>query len=200
MAEQPPNFTQRNWLEIVTAHEPEFYKKPVAYEFSRGRKFLKDDNQWYSTLARVELLTNPGFESGSGDAFTGWELQIADGDAISEDTSIFHGGSRSVKPRYGSGMGVPTFIYQDVAVAAGTTINFEFYSRGDGTRAGRYMVDDLQNGTDIITWTSTGNTTTEFKKVSGSFVVPEGCTTIRFELGAPTAAGSAYYDDASMWV
>jgi hypothetical protein len=199
MAEQPPTFTQRGWLEIVTAHEPEYYKKPVAYEFSRGRKFLKDDNQWYSTLARTELLTNPGFELGSGDTFTGWELQTADGDAITEELSSVNGGSRAVKCTYGSGS-LATYVYQDVSAMAGTTVYFEFYSRGDGTRAGRYMVDDLESGIDIIEWTSTGNTAVEYQKVSGSFTVPEGCTSIRFQLGAPTAVGSAYYDDASMWV
>ncbi len=44
-----PNFSQRSWAEVVQAHEPEYFKTPLVYEFGRERKFYKNDTQWYAS-------------------------------------------------------------------------------------------------------------------------------------------------------
>jgi hypothetical protein len=45
-----PKFSTVSWLSQVTAADPEFYQWPVAYEFSRGRVFRKNDADWYAGL------------------------------------------------------------------------------------------------------------------------------------------------------
>ena len=46
----PPKFSTVSWLSQVTAADAEFYKWPVAYEFSRGRMFYKNDADWYAAM------------------------------------------------------------------------------------------------------------------------------------------------------
>lgn len=45
-----PTFRQTDFLSIVHTHNPRLYADPVAYEFSLGRKFTKNDNNWYQTF------------------------------------------------------------------------------------------------------------------------------------------------------
>lgn len=50
-----PTFSQTSWLSIVHGHDPTFYADPVAYEFSGGRKFTKNDANWYSDYGHLSF-------------------------------------------------------------------------------------------------------------------------------------------------
>ena len=45
-----PTFRQIDFLSVVHGHDPTFYADPVAYEFSNGRKFTKNDSNWYASF------------------------------------------------------------------------------------------------------------------------------------------------------
>ncbi|MFA6509515.1 MAG: LamG-like jellyroll fold domain-containing protein [Candidatus Peribacteraceae bacterium] len=145
-----------------------------------------------------ELLTNGGFETagaGGADVFGTWTDNVDDG-AIDDETTLVQGGGHAAKlTRNTSG---PT-VTQDVAVTAGAIYRFSFWTRGDGTNAGRYYVYDATNGVYIGAITQTGITSTAYTLFTYDFTAPTGCTSVRVSVIAPTANGGiAYFDDVSL--
>jgi hypothetical protein len=149
----------------------------------------------------LELVTNGGFELGAGNTFTGWSKTESGNDTVIETTTA-NSGSRAVKITYVDGL-AETLIYYfgaegyNLDLTPGDTVNFEFYTRGDGLVSGFYSIYDRSNSADIVVKTSTAISAATYAKVSGSFVVPAGCTLGRVFFYAPTSAGSVYYDDVS---
>jgi hypothetical protein len=146
-----------------------------------------------------ELLVNGGFETagaGGADVFGTWAEGASDG-AIADEASLVHGGSHAVKLT--AGAATNTRVYTSATVTPGVSYTLTFWTRGDGTRAGRYLIYDNTNAANIVATTSTGVTGTTYTQVSYTFTAPAGCTTVLVTLLCPaTNGGIAYFDDVSL--
>lgn len=130
--------------------------------------------------------------AGGADVWGSW-VEAAGNGTIADEGTLVHGGSHAAKLTRGT----PTnaSIYLTIAVTAGARYGVEFWTRGDGTVGGQYSFYDATNAAAITTATATGVTGAAYQRISTSVLAPVGCTSLRLYLYAPTAAGSAYFDD-----
>lgn len=145
-----------------------------------------------------ELMTNPGFEqvgTGSPDLFEGWAESAGTG-TITRNTIIFHNGAASCQITFGSG-GV-NYVAQYLPLKEGETYNLSWYTRGDGSVAGRYLIFDNTNLANIVSLTSTGVTGTSFTEVSVDFTVPADCKEVVLFVYGPSSSGTCYHDSFSL--
>lgn len=142
---------------------------------------------------------NPGFEiagAGGADIWASWTETAGDG-ALANETTLIRNGVDAAKTT--AGISANTLVYQDITVVAGSAYTLSFWTRGDATNAGRYLVYDNDNAADIISLVSTAVVGTTYTKVTAAFTVPAGCTSIRVLLYCPAANGGiAYFDDVSL--
>jgi len=138
---------------------------------------------------------NPGFEdpgAGGADIWANWTETVSDG-VLANETSSVQAGNDAAAVR--AGPTAATRIHQDITLVANQEYYLFFYTRGEGTYAGRYMIYDLSNSAAIVTYTSTGVPGTTYAAVQQNFTTPAGCTSIRIEFLCPTVDGAqAYYD------
>lgn len=151
-----------------------------------------------------ELVLNNGFETagaGGADVWTVWSETAGDG-AIADTTTAgeFHGGAHAAKLTAGATpASSPRIAQTSIVVVPGVTYTFSFWTRGDGTYAGRYSVYDATHSSNIKSTTSTGITDTNYAQVSYSFAAPAGCLLVTLYLYCPsTTGGIAYFDDVSL--
>lgn len=151
-----------------------------------------------SLLNSPELVTNGGFEAiGTGipDTFFGWEEFPGTGTIAQNTTNKVSGNASCQLTKGASG---DTLVAQYLPAAPGD-YHLSFYTRGDGTNAGRYKIRNETASSDIVATTSTGVTSTSFSKIDVDFTVPSGCRSISIHLVAPSATGgSAGFDDLSL--
>ncbi len=149
----------------------------------------------------VNLLSNGGFETGGsgGNTFASWTNDNGDGTIADEGTLIL-GGAHAAKLT--AGASANTFLYQIRTVTPGLTYTYSFWTRGDGTRSGRYGVFDNTHSAWLVGFnTSTGVAGTTYALVNRSFQAPAGCTQVALYCQCPaTNAGIAYFDDVSLEV
>lgn len=153
----------------------------------------------------IELVTNPGFETRSGDDFGTWEEALGVGGAITAETTIVHtdGGvsCKMVQATPATNCNIGNYITK---TQHGRTYEFSFWTRGDGTNAGRYAIKDQTHNTWPVAFaTTTGVTGTTWTKVTVSVTAPgspgDGAVGYYLYFIAPAAAGgTAYFDDASV--
>lgn len=157
---------------------------------------LPMSNTGVSTVYTDNAILNPGFETAGGggaDVFANWTESAGDG-AIARDLAVFHSGVAGAKLT--SGPNSNTHIYQDFTVAPGETLILSFFTRGDGTNAGRWRVNALTTGVDLRSLTSTAVTGTSWTLVTGKWIVPATVVTVRLYLYCPAVnAGIGYFDD-----
>lgn len=147
------------------------------------------------------IILNSSFESYTGsttDADDWTEVQYPGTSTIYRDNSWPYTGTVSMRGGTASTTSTPSYAYQDHTVTAGESYSLSFFSRGDGTVGGYYGVYDVTNAADIIAMTATGNTTTSYALVATTFVVPEGCASVRISVYAPGAFGYAAFDDVCL--
>ncbi len=161
---------------------------------ARGKTLAADGN---------ELLANIGFETagaGGADVFANWTENAGDG-AIARTTVAgeFHSGVAACKLARGAAAGVPAQVDQVITVVPGVTYTLTFWTRGDGTNAGRYYIYDVTNGAVIVDYTETGVTGAAFAQKQVTFTAPAGCVSARMQLLCPAAnSGWACFDDTSL--
>ena len=144
----------------------------------------------------LEMLLNTGFETaGSGVVFDGW-LESLTGGTITQDAAGYVSGAASAKLER-TGASSP-YLYRTVTVVPGEQYRLRFATRGDGTNAGLFRVRDMTNSVDIRASGSTGVAGVIFQMVSFDFIAPATCTSVRVYLISPSAAGSAWFDEASL--
>jgi hypothetical protein len=81
------------------------------------------------------------------------------------------------------------------ALAVGT-YTLRFWTRGDGTHAGRVRVRDVSHGADLLAAVSTGVAAAAYAQVSFTFTVPDGCSDAQIIFYGPAgSAWFAYFDD-----
>jgi hypothetical protein len=161
-------------------------------------------NEPSGTLARgygidLEYLVNGGFETAGGggaDIWGTWAETAGDG-ALADEAAAFHGGAHAAKVT--AGATANTKIAQTIATQPGTVHAMTFWTRGDGTNGGRYLVYDATGSANIIATTATGVTGTGYVQISVSFTAPANCVSIRIDLMCPVANGGiCYFDDVSV--
>lgn len=184
----PVTFTQ--------APGPEYNKAPtLAVSFQIPVKFnlLTPITQY-----GPELITNGGLEdSGSPvSIFYDWADVIVYG-SVAREASVVYSGQYACLLTAGitKDEAINQVIY---GLKTGTNYLLEFYSRGDGTNAGRYYVQNYDEELPIIAYTD-ANALTSFLKTSVQFTIPAGCTSVKIILQCPaTVGGYCYFDDVSL--
>jgi hypothetical protein len=148
----------------------------------------------------LEKLTNGGFETAGGggaDVFGSWAETAGDG-ALADEGVLVHSGSHAAKLTAGATKN--TRISQGpITNPAGATYQLTFWTRGDGTNQGYYLVQD-RDGWGILASGVTGVTGTTYTQRSVSFTMPAGHTSgWLLNLYNPLSAGGiAYFDDVSV--
>jgi hypothetical protein len=160
------------------------------------------------TAAALDLLDNGGFETAGAGGADIWacSTESAGTGALADETVEVHAGGSAHAAKVTSGSSANTFVRQgtinfaaEIYVTPGTFLTFSFWTRGDGTNAGRYSIYDATNGVFIRTTVTTGVTGTTYTQVTYTFTVPATCYAIQLALLGPTANGGiAYFDDASL--
>ena len=122
------------------------------------------------------ILQNGNFENypySGGD----WNFIQGDGTAADDATTMYKG-AHALKLT--SGASSNTFVYAsaNTTVNASTRYTISFYTKGDGTNAGRFKVRDFSNNQDIINLKSTGITSTTYTLYTETFTTPVGCRAI----------------------
>ena len=153
------------------------------------------DNIHSADLANDNALLNPGFETPGAmpPTWANWVDSLGDG-AIANEVVIVHEGTDAAKIT--SGVTSNTNTNGNIAVTPGQRRRFRFWSRGDGTNAGRYLIFDVTNGANISPGiVSTGITAAAWGMVVFEYTVPAGCFSVRdFLLCPPVNGGIAYFD------
>lgn len=165
-------------------------------------------NLTHKYCASLELCDNGGFEtpgSGGADIFAFTQESAGDG-SITDETAIVKSGGHAAKLT--AGPSANTYIRPSQAggpdasslrVFPGMHITLSFWTRGDGSNAGRYNVYDSTNGAWIRSSISTGVAGTAYTQVSFSFTVPANCFSIQIAFLCPAVNGGAcYIDDVSV--
>jgi len=153
----------------------------------------------FETGVGSNLLVNGSFEtagSGGSDVFGTWAETIGSGGAILRDTSTYVDGSASAKLTQGSS---DTYVSQSsISVTANVRYSLIFWTKGDGTYAGGYRVQNQNTSANIIAETSTGVTANTWTPVYVQFTPPTGCSLIRIYFYAPPGGSGqyAYFDYA----
>lgn len=155
------------------------------------------------TLARGTVVT-PGNICDNGDLETwaagvpsyGWQIDGADG-SVTQEGSVVHGGASAAKLLAGATMNARLLL--NIFVKPGESLTLTFWTRGDGTNAGRFYVRDNTNSAFIINIGSTGVTGTTYTQVTRTFTVPATCLQIALGFYCP-ALNTAfnYIDDIVM--
>lgn len=170
-----------------------------VYLSSGGSVTLNYD--YYPAAYGSEIFLNPGFETlgANPPLFESWNAGAGTG-TVTNETSIVHSGSHAVKLTFGT-FGDPEYnpqMAQTRTVTPNTLYELTFWTRGDGTNAGRYRIYDATHSAYIQGTITTGVTGTTYTKVTKRFTAPAGCTSIWIMFNAPQATGAvAYFDDVS---
>lgn len=148
-----------------------------------------------------ELIVNGGFETaglGGADVFGTWIETAGDG-AISDETTLFHGGAHAAKLTSGATPIASPQLMGTIAVTPNGSYYFSFWTRGDGTNSGRYSVRDATNDVSIVASSQTNNITTTYQLVTLQFTAPATCSSVWIFLKAPNVTGGiVYFDDVSV--
>jgi len=148
---------------------------------------------------KVEMLANGGFETAGGggaDIWGTWTETAGDG-ALADEAVLFQAGAHAAKIT--AGATANTKVDQTIVVRPGMIYGLSFWTRGDATNAGRYLVRDVTNAADIIATTSTGIAGTTYTRYEINFVAPAACISVRIDIMCPAANGGiAYFDSVSV--
>jgi hypothetical protein len=144
-----------------------------------------------------ELVLNPGFETAGGggaDIWADWTEVVFDG-ALADEGVLVHSGAHAAKITRGT---ADTQVYDTFAVTPLVQYTVRFWTRGDGTNAGRYGVYDFTHSAQILPLATTSIPGTVYQQVSVSFTAPAGCILAGVQLLCPAVLGGiAYFDDVS---
>ncbi|MDQ3697942.1 MAG: sulfatase-like hydrolase/transferase [Gemmatimonadota bacterium] len=157
-------------------------------------------------VASINLLTNPGFESGG----TGWPGATTSARSVVKTQK--HSGTYSEQMTLSSKYGRAT--YQDVAVAVGSEYDAAGWIKGSGVggKGARVRLIWL-NASGLPSTPSPANIirgdtvgvvrgTTVWTRVGGRYTAPTGAVVVRFEIGIatdPDNAGKAWFDSNELF-
>ena len=194
---------------------------PLRTDYRRARGYSQILRQTYQAANpwwRDETLnssdtavtvTNASFETYSGSQDDGtsdtfganWTVASDDGNGDKcEATATVKTGSNALMLTRGTGT-VASLTSANIAVTAGNMLRLTYWTRGDGTYAGRYRLLDVTNSEDIVPITATGVTGTTYTQVGVNFTIPAGCENLQIRYIAPaTNTGVAYFDVTALTI
>ncbi len=144
------------------------------------------------------LLSNGGFETAGGggaDIWANWTESAGDG-ALANEGAIVHSGDDSAKVT--AGATANTYVKQAGTTVAEREYKVKFWTRGDGTDAGRYLIYDASNAADIVALVTTGVTAATWTEVTVVFSTPVGCVSTELYLYCSTTdTAITYFDDVN---
>ena len=166
----------------------------------------------------TELTTGGNFEGSYTTCWAGISsCQKLNGGTISNETSVVYAGNQSAKLITSSAdVGLSFFttsLQFTITVVPGTTYQISFWTRGDGTYAGKWaplgtngtagwMGFSSHDGQSTGVTTTTGPGNNGYTQFTSTFIVPagSGTTAVIIYLGVNTAAQGAtvYYDNVSV--
>jgi tetratricopeptide (TPR) repeat protein len=133
----------RIWNHLVELHQPFALESlfPFFQEMIRENRSVDAERVWYEALdvcgepydkTRSQLLFNGGFENDILNGGLDWRLSPAVGMAVEYDTSVHHGGTRSLRMDFNGGVNLNlTEPEQFVPVEPDTLYLFHAYLRTD---------------------------------------------------------------------
>jgi len=158
-----------------------------------------DGTEWNQSSEGSTLLTNGGFETAGGgdpDFWANWTESAGDGTLANEAVNQY-AGDDAMKAT--AGASVNTYAKQAAAVTAGKMYKAEFWTRGDETHGGQYLIYDATGAADIVAKVATGVTGATYTKITKYFTAPTGCESAEIHLYCPsTDTGVAYFDAVSI--
>jgi|GEM_PF-889411 len=185
-----------------------FVTSPPTYYAATFRVYGDTDiTRTTVTVAGVEQFSNTGFETagaGGSDIWANWAETIMSGGTIADETTSVHAGSHAAKlTSSGINWFSPQLTYNSFAVTPGQLYQLSFWTRGDGTHAGKYSLLDATHSTYINSSSgglTTGVTGTTYTQVTTTFEAPADCTAVTFIFVPDNTAASyvAYFDDISL--
>lgn len=156
------------------------------------------------TAGNTEFFTNPGFETlGTGGTalWLGQEISNSATGVVDEHI-IVHSGTHAAKLTSGAANWYTPQVIHQMTVTPGQKYQLSFWTRGDGTNAGKYAIYDLSNSSYLNSTAqglTTGITGTTYTQVTTSFTAPAGCNSIIFYfLSANILNAVTYFDDLSL--
>ena len=192
----------------LTSWEGMTYELDLIHRGVTRRRSLEDlanaVRATYTTMiySGDNLALNPGFESlggGGGDVFQEWVEGVGTSGAVeaSSGAGEKHGGTYGCKITMDSdGGGTPnTYARQNINVTDGNSYQWTFWTRGDGTHAGRYAVRDPNAAIWIVAITSTGVTGTTWTQKTVTFTAPSQGEVVLYCFAGSNAGDVAYFDD-----
>ncbi len=195
----------RMWRTLCAA---ELYVETLVAQYVMatigGRIVVAPTTKLIADLSGTNRLGNGDFETAGGggaDVFAVWGEVASDGAIVRTTTAgEYHTDSGGAAAKLTAGPTLNTRIYQTYTVVPGKGYAFSFWTRGDLTNAGRYMVYDDTNAANIIALASTGITSATFTSIHVSFTAPALCTQVSVQLYCPAVnAGWACFDDAALF-
>lgn len=161
----------------------------------------------YSTLDYVgdNEAVNPGFESvaASGpNVFDGWPQQVGSGGAVAQ-TGDAHDGAVACAITSDTdgpdGAGAPmTWVRQNLNLTAGNSYKLTFWTRGDGSHAGRWALRDPNAAEWIVAPQSTLIPGATYGQKAYEFAAPSEGEVLLFFYGPSTDGTQAYFDDVAV--
>jgi hypothetical protein len=149
-----------------------------------------------------ELLANGGFETagaGGADVFGTWTENAHDGAIVRAALIVEAPYAGTYSCHLTNGATNDTYVYQAVTTTPATQYHYEFWTRGDGTNAGRFGVYDATNSAWIVAVATTGVTSTTWTHITGDFIAPAGCVSTRLYCFPGAGNGHiALFDDVSL--
>lgn len=145
-----------------------------------------------------ELTTNGNFETGGvggADVFGTWGETAGDGTIA--DGGAGHGGAAHALLTSGATMN--TELDQSITTVALEPYTLEFWTKGDGTNAGRYQIYNNTGAADIVATASTSVTADTWTKLRVPFIAPASCVSVLIRLWGPAVnGGHAHFDDVTV--
>jgi hypothetical protein len=152
------------------------------------------------------VCPNPGFEvagAGGADLWDTWLEYGGNGGAVTDELLVVNAGGSKHAAKVTTGAdNWSTYVMWEpsgaTALTAGT-YTLRFWTRGDGSHAGRVRVRDVTHNVDLLPPVSTGLTAAAFGQVSFTFSTPNGCTDAQIIFYGPEGTSSfAYFDDVEV--
>jgi hypothetical protein len=157
--------------------------------------------------ARVDAVTNPGFESfvGNDESLFSWKVNRNDGKLdIATDSAVKHSGNRSIRLVFrGYAKPVLSNLSQFVAVRSGGKYTISFWIRTENLRSGGGPQLEVANGNDgstVAVSPTFEGTSNDWQRVSLDIAVPDNCSGLVIRTGRQYCGecpifGTFWYDD-----
>ena len=144
------------------------------------------------------LISNGGFEQGSGNTFTDWSIfNVIAGVTVSQETVMVRSGSRAVNVSVGANGNSfqPQLLTPLISVVPGATYKFSVYAKSANSSTASIQMS-TNNPSNVQQFSANLPVTINWTQVSAEFVA--NANQVRFVLNLGANANTYYLDDACL--